>query len=80
MYLVRCSDSSLYCGITTELNRRLDEHNSQDKGARYTRSRQPVHLVYSETQDNRTLACKRKAEIKKLSRAQKIALIKKAQS
>lgn len=48
VYMVRCSDASLYTGVTTDVNRRLIEHNSRKSGARYTRSRQPVSLVYVE--------------------------------
>ncbi|WP_370980691.1 GIY-YIG nuclease family protein [Agaribacterium sp. ZY112] len=80
VYIVSCSDNSLYCGITTDLERRLKEHNGFSKGARYTRARQPVNLVYSETLENRSQASIREAQIKKLSRAAKLALIKQAQT
>jgi putative endonuclease len=78
VYLLRCADNTLYTGITTDLNRRLDEHNgknSSNKGARYTRSRRPVFLVYSETHANRANASQREYAIKKLSRYAKEQLI-----
>jgi len=78
VYLLRCADNTLYTGITTDLNRRLDEHNgktSTNKGARYTRSRRPVMLVYSETFANRASASQREYAIKKLSRCAKEQLI-----
>jgi putative endonuclease len=70
VYLVRCSDGTLYCGITTEINRRIAEHNS-GKGAKYTRSRAPVTLVYLEESPTRSSASKREAAIKKMSRSKK---------
>ena len=78
VYLLRCSDNTLYTGITTDLNRRLDEHNGENnskKGARYTRHRRPVSLVYSETLANRASACQREYAIKQLSRTAKEQLI-----
>ncbi len=76
VYIVRCADTSLYTGIATELERRIEEHNISDKGAKYTRTRRPVTLVYSETYPDRSSASKREYEIKKkMSRAEKLALI-----
>lgn len=75
VYMVRCADQSLYTGVTTDLQRRVDEHNSQRKAARYTRVRQPVTLVYSEAQTDRRAACQRESAIKRLTRAQKLSLI-----
>lgn len=76
VYILCCADSSLYTGVTTDPQRRLREHNGELKGgARYTRVRQPVELVYQESQPDRSAACKREAEIKKLSRAAKKKLI-----
>lgn len=75
VYLLRCADNSLYTGITTDLDRRLNEHNGSNKGARYTRSRRPVKLVYSETLINRASASQREYAIKKLSRHAKEQLI-----
>jgi len=75
-YILQCADSTLYTGVTTDLERRVIEHNQDDKkGARYTRVRRPVTLVYQEQCDNRAQACKREAAIKKLNRQQKLALI-----
>ena len=79
VYIVQCSDDSLYTGITTDVTRRVDEHNQDNnKGARYTRSRRPVTLVYSEACDNRALASQREYAIKQLNRNQKLALFTKA--
>jgi putative endonuclease len=76
VYLVRCSDRSLYTGVTTDLVRRVDEHNGeQPGGARYTRARRPVALVWSERCDSRSAAQRREATVRKLSRWQKDRLI-----
>ena len=74
VYLLECRDRSYYCGIATDLEKRLKKHNS-GKGAKYTRSRLPVKLVFSEKAGSKSLALKREARIKKLSRKQKTALI-----
>jgi len=78
VYLVRCRDGSLYCGIAKDLDKRLAEHNSPDKGAKYTRGRRPVQLVYSEATASRAQATQREVRIKRLTRAQKTALIQAA--
>ena len=57
--MVKCADDTLYTGIATELDRRIEEHNASDKGAKYTRVRRPVELVYSETYPDRSAASKR---------------------
>jgi len=76
VYIVQCADDTFYTGIATELQRRIEEHNSSDKGAKYTRVRRPVHLVYSEEHPDRSSASKREYEIKKkMSRADKLKLI-----
>ena len=76
VYIVQCADDTLYTGIATELERRIDEHNHSDKGAKYTRVRRPVKLVYSEEYPDRSTASKREYEIKKkMSRSEKLALI-----
>ena len=76
VYLVQCNDQSLYVCITTDLQRRLQEHNGMTPGgARYTRSRRPVRLVWSEPSDSRSAAAQREAAIRKLSRKQKEQLI-----
>ena len=69
-YVLQCKDSSLYTGITTDVNRRIQEHNSK-KGAKYTRSRVPVRLVYSTKMKDRSTASKLEASFKKLSRENK---------
>lgn len=76
VYLLQCNDQSLYVGITTDLQRRLQEHNGMTPGGgRYTRSRRPVRLVWSEPSDSRSAAAQREAAIRKLSRLQKEQLI-----
>ena len=75
VYILECSDNTLYTGITTDLQRRVDEHNTSEKGAKYTRLRRPVRLVYSEEQTDRSSASKREYALKKLSRMQKLALV-----
>ena len=77
VYILRCSDNSFYTGITKDVERRLDEHNDSKLGAKYTRARRPVKLVYQEAIDNKSLALKREFEIKQLSKSQKEALIDK---
>jgi len=76
IYIIQCADDTLYTGITTELERRVEEHNGSDKGAKYTRVRRPVKLVYSEEYADRSAASKREYEIKKkMNRAEKLELI-----
>jgi len=76
VYYLRCADESLYAGVTTDLTRRLIEHNTCNKlGAKYTRVRRPVCLVYAEHQENRQSASKREYQLKKLSKAKKEALV-----
>jgi len=75
VYMVQCSDDTLYTGIATDVKRRLQEHNNSDKGAKYTKVRRPVKLVYSEASENRSSATKREIAIKKLSREKKLELI-----
>ncbi|MDC0506121.1 GIY-YIG nuclease family protein [Candidatus Gracilibacteria bacterium] len=74
-YIVSCSDESLYTGITTDLDRRVGEHNGEGKGAKYTKMRQPVVLQFSEQHPDRSSASKREHEIKKMTRIQKLKLI-----
>ncbi|MDH3973770.1 MAG: GIY-YIG nuclease family protein [Deltaproteobacteria bacterium] len=78
LYIVKCADNSLYTGITTDLERRIEEHNGDNQlGARYTRPRRPVTLVYKECCAGRSEAAKREYEIKKLGREEKERLISK---
>ena len=76
-YILKCIDETLYCGWTNDLEKRLKAHNS-GKGAKYTRSRLPVALVYYETFETAKEAQKREYQIKRLSRKEKLELIKKA--
>lgn len=79
VYILKCADDTFYTGITKELERRLEEHNSSDKGAKYTRNRRPVVMVYSEIHPDRSSASKREYEIKKkMSREEKLKLIESA--
>ena len=72
MYVVLCFDNSFYCGITTNLEKRLKQHNGAIKGgAKYTRSRRPCKYIYKEAAQNRSDALKKEAAFKKLSRKQK---------
>lgn len=75
VYILECNDKTLYTGITKDLKRRVREHNESSKGAKYTRVRRPVILLYSEECEDRSSAAKREYAIKKLSRDQKLALI-----
>ena len=76
VYIVECADGSFYTGITTNVKRRILEHNYSFKSAKYTRSRRPVRLVYSSLIGTRSDASKEEARIKKLSRLQKLDIIK----
>jgi len=77
LYILKCSDGTLYTGITTDLERRITEHNSAKLGAKYTSARRPVKLAYSQKFKNRSLASKEEARIKKMKKPRKLALIKK---
>ena len=72
-YVLKCSDKSLYTGWTNDIEKRLKSHN-EGKGAKYTRGRTPVELVYLEEFDTKEAAMKREAAIKKMSRAEKLRL------
>ncbi len=77
LYILRCNDQTLYTGITTDIQRRLTEHNQDNrKGARYTRARRPVTLIHQEQFADRASASKREARIKKMKRKEKEELIK----
>ena len=75
VYILRCADETLYTGVTTDVERRLIEHNAEKSITKYTRARQPVTMVYKETVDSRSSAGKREVFIKSLTRAQKKSLI-----
>lgn len=74
LYILRCGDGSLYTGITTDVERRLQTHQS-GKGAKYTRGRGPLTVVYREPCGDKSAALRRELEVKALSREQKLALI-----
>ena len=75
VYMVRCSDSSLYTGVTVDINRRIFEHNFTKKGAKYTRSRRPVRVVYIEKFKNRSSAQKKEYYLKSLQKKNKEKLV-----
>lgn len=75
VYVVRCSDGSLYCGVTTDVDRRVAEHNSSRKGARYTRSRRPVKLARVWLADSRSDALRKEAAYKRLRKSDKERLL-----
>lgn len=76
VYILRCADATLYTGVATDPQRRLRQHNGELVGGpRYTRGRRPVQLVWLERADDRACAQQREAQIKKMSRAEKLALL-----
>ncbi|MCH7519992.1 MAG: GIY-YIG nuclease family protein [Candidatus Dadabacteria bacterium] len=75
VYIVQCKDSSLYTGITSDVKRRVEEHN-KGKGGRYTSTRRPVKLVHMEKCENRSKALFRELQIKHLPRSKKLSLFK----
>ncbi|MFA4942400.1 MAG: GIY-YIG nuclease family protein [Patescibacteria group bacterium] len=76
LYILECADQTLYTGITTNLDRRVEEHNTSNLGAKYTRGRRPVKLVYSKIFNNRSSATREESDLKKLTRKNKLAIIK----
>ncbi|MDD5464252.1 MAG: GIY-YIG nuclease family protein [Candidatus Moranbacteria bacterium] len=75
LYILKCADKTFYTGVTTDLKRRVDEHNNSKLGAKYTSGRRPVELVYVKRVKNRSLALKEENRIKKLTKEEKIELI-----
>ena len=76
VYFVECRDGTVYTGITTNLERRLAQHNGvRAGGAKYTKTRRPVRLVYHESTEDRSTASQREYQLRKLSRQQKLQLI-----
>lgn len=76
LYVLSCADGTLYTGITTNLDRRIKEHNSSTtRGAKYTRSRRPVTLVYSEECETKSAALKREFEVKQMTHPEKLTLV-----
>lgn len=76
VYMLRCSDGSLYTGVTTDLTRRLLEHKEGKVGARYTRAKIPLHIAYQETAASRSEAQSREYVLKKMKKEEKEALAK----
>lgn len=76
LYILKCADKTLYTGITVNLGRRIEEHNSSPKGSKYTRPRRPVKLAYVKKFRTRSTASKAESKIKALSREEKLSLIK----
>jgi len=76
LYLIRCSDNSIYCGQTKDLERRIKEHNDSNSKSKYTRTRRPVKLLYFEKYETISEALKRESKIKKMKKIEKEALIK----
>ena len=77
-YMAECSDGTVYTGYTTDVHRRIKEHNA-GRGAKYTRSRLPVRLVYYEQHETKTVAMQREYEIKQLRREEKLKLVEQFQ-
>jgi len=75
IYFLRCNDNSLYTGITTDIKRRLHQHNNTKLGAKYTRARRPVVLVYSETAIDKSTASKREYQLRTLTKKQKEKIV-----
>jgi putative endonuclease len=75
VYIIRCDDESLYTGVTTDVERRFQEHLDHPRGAKYFNGRSPREVVYLETGHDRSSACRREATLKKLSRVEKLRLI-----
>lgn len=75
VYLLNCSDNTLYCGMTKDLERRLNQHNRGRAGAKYTRARRPVSLVYAREFPDRASAGRFEYQLKQLDRAQKLQLL-----
>lgn len=77
VYMLECADKTIYTGITNDLEKRVKAHNFESTGAKYTKARRPVRLVYAENNLTKSEALKREMTLKKLSRLQKLDLIKK---
>jgi len=75
VYILKCADESLYTGITTDLDRRILEHNTGNKGAKYTKVRRPVELVFSQECEDRSDASRKEYSIKQLTKQQKLNII-----
>ncbi len=76
VYILKCADNTLYTGVTKNLKRRIEEHNSSKLGAKYTRGRRPVSLIYSKRKKDYSRVLKEEIKIKKLTKQDKLILIK----
>jgi putative endonuclease len=76
VYILECRDGSFYTGISTNLKKRIDDHNNSKLGAKYTRGRRPVKLVYSCEMESKSEALKEEYRIKKMARKEKMKLVK----
>jgi putative endonuclease len=77
VYILKCSDKTFYTGVTNDVRRRVEEHNSSKLGSKYAKARRPVKLVYKKSYKNRSLSQKEESRIKTLSRSQKQEIINK---
>ncbi|MFH0892112.1 MAG: GIY-YIG nuclease family protein [Candidatus Falkowbacteria bacterium] len=75
VYILKCADKTLYTGISTDTGRRTEEHNASGLGAKYTRSRRPVKLVYARGYKSRSAAAREECRLKQLTRAEKLKII-----
>jgi len=76
LYILKCADKTLYTGVTTDVARRVNEHNGSALGAKYTRARRPVRLVYAKKYRSRSKASQEEFRVKAFSRKEKLALIR----
>lgn len=74
VYILKCSDGSLYCGITNDIKKRMEKHKS-GKGSKYVRAHMPFEVVYTEEHEDRSIASKRESEIKNMTKKEKLLLI-----
>ena len=79
LYVLQCSDGTYYTGVTTDMKRRLYEHNNSNRGSKYTRARRPVKLIYFSEHESRSFAQKAEHRFKKLTRTQKQGVIDEGQ-
>jgi len=79
LYILQCADGTYYTGVTTDMKRRLNEHNTSKRGAKYTKTRRPVKVVYLSEYEDRSSAQKAEYEFKQLTRKQKESIINEGQ-
>ena len=73
VYLLKCADNSFYCGVTNDIDRRINEHNTSKRGAKYTRSRRPVQLIGCKSASSRSEAQSLEAKVKKMKKLEKLS-------